>query len=225
MVAKRRWQPLLSRKAIFGWLLTLGALILWLIDRFSEVQFVYDMWPHGVSYVRAISHKLAHGNVLLVPLVGIGWLTVLVMWPEVMSRLAKDLGETNDLLRTWRPLNEQEKDALAARSSKLGQHTVQISYNDTIDCVDLADDFVEVFQRAGWNVPSPPGVSWDSIGARGITISGRASNSLATTLSRIIEDTTHLTVDKTSSINEHPSTQALDIIILVAPMRRRRSLV
>jgi hypothetical protein len=222
VVAKRRWQPLVSGRAIFGWLLALGGPILWLIDRLSELQFVHDMWPFGVCYVRAVLHGLAHANILLIPLAGIGWLTILVMWPEVMSFLAKDLGEINILLRTWRPLNEQEKDAVAGRLLKLGQHTIQISHNDAIDCADLADDFVEVFQRAGWSVPSPPGVSWDSIGARGIAVSGRSNNPLSTTLSRVIEDTTYLTVDGTSSIQEHPSTQTLDIIILVAPMRRRR---
>jgi hypothetical protein len=128
--------------------------------------------------------------------------------------------------RSWRLLSESEKDKLTSRLAKLGSIRVGVGYNDKLDCSDLADDFTEVFQRAGWKQPLQPGVTYASIGAKGIAISGKAGSQLAPMIQRAIAETTYIhpgigeqlpaNAHVSERVNDKPIYYEIDVMLLVA---------
>lgn len=200
----------------------------------AEAQFVRDNFPSAVAIVNAGLGWAEQMNPLLVPALGLVWLTGLIVWPEIMERLANRLGETNVLLRIWRPLSEGEINDLAKTLKTLGQRTILIVHNDAIDCGDLAEDFMEAFQRAGWSLPRKPGVSWGSIGARGISLRGKPDDGLCFAIAKAIHEATYIAPEIGEPLAEkeqsasaegrptinHP-TVPIDASLAVMPMRRK----
>jgi len=238
MAARERSRRLLSFKALLGLILLFGEPItegvVWLIDRLSELQFVHDEAPVAANYLQAAAHRLALMNSFVFPLSGLAFLILLVLWPDLKEKVATSLGDTNVLLRAWKPFTSGEIDALTRRLLSLGKHTILIVHNDAVDCGDLADDFAEAFERGGWKLPRRPGVSWGSIGARGISVRGKPDDDLAHALATIIAETTYVipelgeplpAEEQLASIEEPPAAPnnriSIDVRLAIMPKRRR----
>jgi hypothetical protein len=152
--------------------------------------------------------------------------------PYVLDReqraLIKELEPLRD--RKWRPLNDQEKTGLAKRLATLGVHRIGIGYRDSTDCSDLADDLTEVVQRAGWTQPVAPGVTYDSIGAKGVAVHGKVDDQLASLVRLAIAETTYVktTVGKalpsnarvSQLVDDKPVDYEIDLMIVVGAVSR-----
>jgi hypothetical protein len=111
---------------------------------------------------------------------------------------------------------------------------VLLGYASAVDCADLADDFMEVFQRAGWSLPTRPGVPYNSFAARGFLVRGKPNDTISPLLIRAIEEATYITTESGPSLSDAESLAAtgkhengleikvpIEVIILIAFMRRK----
>ncbi len=232
--ARKRLSRLISFRSIPGFLAALFRPFIWLVDRVAEAQFLHDNFPSAVAIVDAAITRAEYISTLWITVSGFLWLGVLILWPDIMERLAVRLGETEVLLRVWRPLTKSEISNLAERLAAIGKRTILITHNDAIDCSDLAEDFTEAFQRAGWSLPRKPGVSWGSIGARGISLRGKPNETLCFSIAKAINDATYITPEigeplaekeQEASTEERPTIKnprvPIDALLAVAPMRRK----
>jgi hypothetical protein len=124
-------------------------------------------------------------------------------WRDEHEIIEKAALKTGAVERNWRPLNEGEKDALATRLRKLRKCNVSLGYSDKTDCSDLAEDFTEVFRRAGWYQPAGAAVTYDSIGARDVVVMGKKSDQLASIVVRAISESTYIKPVLDDTLEEH----------------------
>jgi hypothetical protein len=213
--------------------LLLSLMVIYLLFEVSRAIFLECLWP-GLKLAVELTSSLRTGHFLmprfsvdvLVGSVLVGTAAASLVY--VANRIQRGIYSKIRALELaidkyqsifWKPLGPREKAELVAHLAKLGTYSVRVGAHQNTDCIELAHDIKECFEKADWNIVAAPLTrTYDTVGASGFMV----SSCLSSDIRRELVESLSAVVGPVLGVQGDASDRRLgDVSVIIGPRRLR----